>query len=253
LKVKRWQKRILWRRRFFRVLKITLLLVIFIFSGYGIYNFLIHSPYFKIKEIRIEGNHETDREDILSLIDVKTGENIFKVKLKQAELDLRSLKQIKNAQIQRNFPDTIMVKITERVPIAELDGGDNVYYNKLKLIDEEGIIFFGKRRKIPKILGAKDALERRKVVNFLAKLRAVDLSFYEKITYIDGSNPRNIRLKTDGWLLIWGPAGEETEKELEKKLAYLDLVLKDLLRNSRTFNYLDLRFLKGGKGEIIVG
>ena len=253
MKVKRWRKRIIWKRRFFRALRLTLFSVVFIFSGYGIYNFLIHSPYFKIKEIRIEGNHDINRSDILSLIDIKKGENIFKVKLTQAKRGLRSLKQIKDVEIYRDFPDKIVLKITERVPIAQLDGGDNVHYNKVELIDKEGITFFGKGRKIPKISGAEDSFERREVVNFLAKLMAVDLQFYKEISYIDGNNPRNIKLKTEQALLIWGPVGKETETQLEKKLAYLDLVLKDLLKNNKTFNYLDLRFLKEGKGEIIVG
>ncbi|MFB0527484.1 MAG: cell division protein FtsQ/DivIB, partial [bacterium] len=133
------------------------------------------------------------------------------------------------------------------------DREDNVHSNKVELIDNEGVTFLGKARDIPRILGAKDSLKRKEVVNFLSKLMAVDFQFYKKISYIDGNNPRKIRLKTDQALLIWGPVGKETETQLEKKLTYLNLVLQDLLRNSKTFNYLDLRFLREGKGEIIVG
>jgi len=253
LKVKRWQKRILWKRRFFRVLRLALLSVTLFFSGYGIYNFLNYSPYFKIKEIRIEGNQDIDRKDILSLLDIKKGENIFKVKLRQVKRELRSLKQIKDIDIHRDFPDRIVLKITERVPIAQLDGGDSGHSNKVELIDREGITFLGKARDIPRILGAKDSLKRQEVMNFLAKLMAVDFQFYKKISYIDGNNPRRIKLKMDQALLIWGPVGKETETQLQKKLTYLNLVLQDLLKNSKTFNYLDLRFLREGKGEIIVG
>jgi len=253
LEVKRWQKRILWKRRFFRVFRVGLLLVILLFSGYEIYNFLIHSAYFRIEEIKIEGNQDIDRKDILSLLEIKKGDNIFKVELKQATRRLRSLKEIKEIDIHRDFPDKIVLKITERVPIAQLDGGDNDHSNTVELIDKEGITFLGKARNMPKILGAKDSLERQKVVNFLANLMAVDYEFYKKISYIDGNNPGNIKLKIDQALLIWGPAGKETEDQLVKKLAYLNLVLDDLVKNNRTFNYLDLRFLKEGKGEIIVG
>ena len=253
MKVKRWQKRILWKRRFFRVLRFTLLSVVLLFSGYGIYKFLIYSPYFKIEEVKIEGNQDIGRKDIFSLLDIKKGDNIFKVKLRQAKRGLRSLKQIKEIDIHRDFPDKIVLKITERAPIAQIDGGDSVHSNKVELIDKEGITFLGKTRDIPRILGAKDSLKRKEVVSFLAKLMAVDFQFYKKISYIDGNNPRKIRLKTDQALLIWGPVGKETETQLEKKLTYLNLVLQDLLKNSKTFNYLDLRFLKGGKGEIIVG
>jgi len=253
LRVRRWRKRILWRRRFFGVLKLTLLLVTLLFSGYGIYNSLIHSAYFKIEEVRIEGNHDINRKDILSVLDIKKGENIFKVKLRQARKELRSLEQIKDIDIHRDFPDKIVLKITERVPIAQLEGEENVHSNKVKLIDKTGITFFGKARKIPKILGAKDSLVRKEVVNFLAKVMVVDFRFYKKISYIDGNNPRKIKLKIDQALLIWGPVGKETETELEKKLTYLNLVLKDLLKNSKTFNYIDLRLLRDGKREIIVG
>ncbi|MFB0526506.1 MAG: cell division protein FtsQ/DivIB [bacterium] len=253
MKVKRWQKRILWKRRFFRVLRLTLLSVALLFSGYGIYKFFIHSPYFKIEEIKIEGNHEINRKDILALLNMKKGDNIFKVELRQAKRRLRSLNQIKDMNIHRDFPDRIVLKITERVPIAQFDREDNVHSNKVELIDKEGVTFLGKARDIPRILGAKDSHKRKEVVDFLSKLMAVDFQFYKKISYIDGNNPRKIRLKTDQALLIWGPVGKETETQLEKKLTYLNLVLQDLLRNSKTFNYLDLRFLREGKGEIIVG
>jgi len=253
LKVKRWQKRILWKRRFFRVLKLTLLLIMLLFLGYEIHNLLTHSPYFRIEEIKIEGNQDINQKDILSLLEIKKGENIFKVRLREAKRGLESLQQIKDIDIHRDFPDKIVLKIIERVPIAELAGGVNVYSNKVELIDREGVKFFGKARKVPKILGAKDSLVRKEVADFLAKLMAIDSKFYEKISYIDGNNPRKTKLKIDQALLIWGPVGKETENQLVKKLTYLNLVLEDLLKNRKTFNYLDLRFLREGKGEIIVG
>jgi len=253
LKLKRWQKRNLWRRRFFRILKGTLLLSIILFSGYKIYDFLIQSQYFKVKNIRIEGNQEIDRDDILRALDIKEGENIFKAELRKARKGLMSLKQIRNIDISRDFPDTIVLKITERVPVAEVYGGVSAPHNRVELIDEGGVTFFGKPRKVPRILGAKDSPARKEVVDFLVKVIAVDSEFYKKISYIDGNNPRRIKLKIDQGLLIWGPVGGETEEELERKLGYLNLVLNDLVKNNRAFNYLDLRFLKEGKGEIIVG
>lgn len=253
MRVKRWKKRILWRRRFFRILRLTLLSVILLFSAYEIYKFLINSPYFKIKQIEIKGNHEINENHILSLLNIKKGENIFKTKLTKAKTGLRSLKEIKDIDIHRNFPDKIVVRITERVPIAELDEGGNGHSDKVQLIDKEGVTFLGKARRIPKILGAKDSTRRQEVVDFLAKLTGVDSQFYEKISYIDANNPRKVELKIDQALVIWGPVGKETETALEKKLAYLNLVMNDLLKNAKTFNYLDLRYLKEGKGEIIVG
>jgi len=253
LEVKRWQKRILWKRRIFRVLKLTLLAVTLLFSGYGIYKFLNCSAYFRIEKIKIEGNQDISGKEIESVLGIKKGDNIFKVRLKQAKKRLRNLRQIKEINIHRNFPDKIVLKITERAPIAEIGREDSVHSNKVELIDREGITFLGKARDLPIILGAKDSVKKKEVVSFLAKLMAVDFQFYKKISYIDGNNPRKIKLKMDQAVLIWGPVGKETENQLEKKLTYLNLVLQDLLRNSKTFNYLDLRFLKEGKGEIIVG
>lgn len=253
MEIKRWQKRILWKRRILRVLRLVLLSVTLLFSGYGIHKFLIYSPYFRIKKIKIEGNQDIDKKEIESLLDIKKGDNIFKVKLRRTEGRLRSLKQIKEIDIHRNFPDKIVLKITERVPIARLDKGDGIGSNKVKLVDREGVTFSGKARDLPRILGTKDAVNRKEVVSFLAKLMAVDFQFYKKISYIDGRNRRKIEVKTDEAVLIWGPVGKETENQLQKKLTYLNLVLQDLLKNSKNFNYLDLRFLKEGKGEIIVG
>ncbi len=253
MEIKRWQKRILWKRRIIRVLRFILLSVTLIFSGYGIHKFLIYSPYFKIEKIEIEGNRDIDKKEIESLLDIRKGDNIFKAKLRQTKEKLGSLKQIKEIDIHRDFPDRIVLKITERVPIARIDKGDSVGSNRVKLVDREGVTFSGKARDLPRILGTKDAVNRKEVVSFLAKLMAVDFQFYKKISYIDGRNRRKVELKTDEAVFIWGPVGKETENQLQKKLTYLNLVLQDLQKNRKNFNYLDLRFLKEGKGEIIVG
>lgn len=224
-----------------------------LFSAYGIYNFLIHSPYFKIKEIKIEGNQDIANKDILMKIKIRKGDNIFKVSLRKAKRELGALKQIKDTDIHRDFPDRIVIKITERVPIAQIWTGTEGHSHRVELIDKEGITFPGRKGNIPKILGTKDSLERWEIVNFLAKLMDVDFGFYKRISYIDRKNPRRVEVKTERALLIWGPVGKETETQMEKKLAYLNLVLEDLINNGRNFDYVDLRFLKEGKGEVIVG
>jgi cell division protein FtsQ len=96
-----------------------------------------------LKDILLEGQEHTPQAAILSAITkagkdggvLNVGEPVVNINLWKIKNRLEELNWVKSAAVERQFPSTLSVSITERVPIAlwQDDG-------KVKLIDEEGKI-----------------------------------------------------------------------------------------------------------------
>lgn len=80
---------------------------------------------FALSQLHLSGNVRTRADEITAALDMKAGQSIFAVDLKQARTHLLALPWVAEAEIQRRFPDDIAVSIVERVPYArwQLENG----------------------------------------------------------------------------------------------------------------------------------
>ena len=92
---------------------------------------------FMIREVLVEGRENTAASDILAALDVRQGDPIMELNLTRAKSRLESLPWVRSAEIQRRLPDTVIVRLTERRPVALWQQGD-VY----TLIDIDGVEIF---------------------------------------------------------------------------------------------------------------
>ncbi len=104
--------------------------------------FAVTSPRFQITELRIEGNKRLSRSEILSVLGVDAGSNIFD----RAPVELREALEhhpwIRSASVSRRLPGFLHVTVKERdaVLLAELDGvylvsGDGEVFKRLAVSD----------------------------------------------------------------------------------------------------------------------
>lgn len=98
---------------------------------------LLQSPYFNVGEIEVKGNHRVGSDEVISLSGLLTGENIFKLDLKEAEGRIGSLPLIKTVKIKRELPSRILITVVERKPLV-LIPVDSRYI----LVDEEGVCLY---------------------------------------------------------------------------------------------------------------
>lgn len=87
----------------------------------------------KVQEIMVEGRVETPGQHVLDVLDMKRGSPIFGFSPAQAKAELERLPWIKDASVERRLPDTILVRIVERRPLALWQHG-----GRLALIDQDG-------------------------------------------------------------------------------------------------------------------
>jgi hypothetical protein len=134
------------KKRFFKKLSFFLLTPLFIFVSLIA---LFYIPYFKIKKISLEGNSSVDSEKIMANVSNYLAGKEFKIFpqdnfliLSKKEIVASLLKEfprLKEVSLNKNFPDTISIKVKERNNEALF-----CFSNKdegCAFIDEDGFVF----------------------------------------------------------------------------------------------------------------
>ena len=99
------------------------------------YDAVTQSAYFEARTIGVEGNGRLSRATILEQSGLKLNQNILSVNLETLRSKLMVHPWIAAAEIKRELPDTINIRVKERVPVAVVD------LNRPYYLDEEGEIF----------------------------------------------------------------------------------------------------------------
>lgn len=107
---------------------------------------LLQSPLFLISEVQVRGNSMLTAGEITRVSGVATGVNIFKADLEAAAERVGTLPLVKDVDIGRKYPGTVVIKVRERTPVAlvmvngnfaELDAGG--YYLRQGKVSATGL------------------------------------------------------------------------------------------------------------------
>jgi hypothetical protein len=116
------ENRLQIRRRFSVVVKVLLLVGLvegLAFGGRGLVNRLIwENPSYALADIRVATDGLLTRVQVLELLEVWEGKNIFTVDVAKLKRELDALPQVEKAEIRRYLPDRLEIKIVERQPVA---------------------------------------------------------------------------------------------------------------------------------------
>ncbi len=99
------------------------------------YDAMTQTSYFEARKITVEGNKKLSKGTILKRTGLKLYDNILSVNVNTIRYQLMAHPWVAGAEVERELPDTIHIRVKERVPIAIVDL-DRPYY-----LDEEGNIF----------------------------------------------------------------------------------------------------------------
>src|SRR5438309_6071761 len=176
----RSRKAVQYRNRKFLVLFSKIALVIALIAGiyvggrFAAKRFFIDNPDYKLSEIEVQTDGTLQREQILSVADVREGENIFRVNLARVHERLQELPQVDEVEVVRKLPAEIDIRIVERKPIAwitsEKQIADPFASEVAFLVDARGVLMKEKKLLpeylgLPLILGcASESLEAGKTV-----------------------------------------------------------------------------------------
>ena len=112
-----------------------LLLSFFLLIVHWVYVHLLGDPYFRVREVEVEGGQKVTKETLLSLAAVEGMPNLFSVNLKEVVRGLESHPWIDQVRVRKVFPNKILIQIEEKKPMAIIQL-EELYY-----IDIKGEIF----------------------------------------------------------------------------------------------------------------
>jgi cell division protein FtsQ len=99
--------------------------LIFVFS----YDFLTQCDYFKAKGLSVSGTHRLTQDQVLQQANITNGVNIFSVNLSKVRKRLLAHSWIEDAEVRRELPSGINIRIKEQEPLAVLDLGRKFIIN----------------------------------------------------------------------------------------------------------------------------
>lgn len=97
--------------------------------------FAMVSPIFNIQDIQVIHNEQVSSETIISLSELKTGENIFRFLGSQIAEKIKQNAYIEEIKIHRKLPNTIQIEVEERVHKYSVD-----FLGKYAYINLQGYI-----------------------------------------------------------------------------------------------------------------
>ena len=187
----RSRKAVQYRNRKFLVLfskialVIALIAAIYVGARVAAKRFFIDNPDYKLSAIEVQTDGTLQREQILSVADLRESENIFRVNLGRVQARLQELPQVDEVEITRKLPSEIDIRIVERKPIgwitSEKQIADPFASDAAFLVDARGVLMKEKKLLpeylgLPLILGcASESLAAGKIVTSPETKAALEL------------------------------------------------------------------------------
>lgn len=120
-------------RRVLRLRLLGLLVVVVAAVMAGVW--LYRSPIFTIRNIDVIGTTRLDSQAVRDLADVGQGATLLRLSTRRLEARLERNAWIASAEVSRDFPDTVRIRVRERVAEALVDlGGKDMW-----LVDASGV------------------------------------------------------------------------------------------------------------------
>jgi cell division protein FtsQ len=144
---------------------------------------------FAVRRIEITGAVHTPRAALDAVTRRYVGLNLFKIDIARVQGDLRSLPWIQRIAIEKRVPDTLRIKVVERVPVALVIRGGALHY-----VDASGVLTGELSPTIGDsdlpVVSDADGAELTRAVAFLEQIRHGDSAIYSRIGEVRPIAPR---------------------------------------------------------------
>ena len=192
----------------------------------------------ELKEIKIEGHRYVSKEQILSAtgLDYRKHYSLLRLSGDALKERIENIEFIKNVVVEKQFPDTVLLRITEREPIA-------IWQSKgeIKLLDSEGVVLnvpkVGTFGGLPVVVGEDAVFHAKTLFEFLisepilfGKVQAMSL-IHGRRWDILLKNGMVIKLPETKPERAWAILArlDQQHQLLEKQIKTIDLRLPDKL------------------------
>lgn len=227
------------RQKKWNVFESVIFVILVLVTGF----ILLSSPIFEVREVLVRGNHFLSEEKILSVADVGLGVNIFKLKMADITSNLKYLPLVKEAQVARSLPSTVVITVVERVPLGLLPSAEGFIE-----VDEEGVYLAragAGSPGLPVITGVQaDAVSPGQVCESEQLKSALEV--IKGLPPGAAANLSEVHVEQDGQVNIYTTEGYQCRfglpQEIREKGEIFQQVLLELRKQGAKINYIDLSY-----------
>ena len=196
--------------------------------------YILLSPLFNIKDVTVTGNNKLSGEEIISLSEIRTEENIFKTSKNDIKNKIKTNPYVENVKIRRKLPDKVEIIVVERVATYMLPFANSYVY-----INNQGYMLeiTSQKANLPIITGfstpeenlhegerllSEDLVKLGEVLQIIESANANGIQAL--ITKIDISNRQDytIMLEKEKKLVHMGDVSN-----LSTKMSYINKIIQD--------------------------
>ena len=98
-------------------------------------DFVLHSPYFSLREIQVRGGDKVNGHEIVAMAGLRRGMSIWSIDLTSIEKKIAGHPWVRRVSVRREFPRRVVIEVEERTPKAI------VALRKLYYVDRDGMLF----------------------------------------------------------------------------------------------------------------
>ncbi|HEX6178490.1 MAG TPA: FtsQ-type POTRA domain-containing protein [Thermoanaerobaculia bacterium] len=192
---------------------------------------------FAVKAVEVAGVVHTPRADVEQLTSRYTGANLFQLDIAEVQRDLGAISWISRIDIEKKLPDTLRIRVTERVPVALARVGSEIRY-----VDESGAAFAALSPSVgnadlPLITEAEEK-DLARCVELIAEIRKNDPELFSRVSEVRPVAPQAFALfdrELGAFVYI-------TREELSQKWRTLHAITRAEGLGRGSIAYADLRF-----------
>ena len=115
---------------------LLLAIAILVAGSFFAYQGLGKSDFFQVTSLKIEGCRRTSKKLILDLSGIDIHANLLSVNVRKVEARIRSHDWVESVEVDRQWPNRLVIEVKERVPVAITNSSDGLYY-----LDRRGSAF----------------------------------------------------------------------------------------------------------------
>jgi cell division protein FtsQ len=198
---------------------------------------------FPVRNIMISGNYHLDELEIMNEVKTSYGRDLLRLSLDEVETRLKQKAWIRTVLLRKQFPDTLMINVSEAVPRALIRREAQMYLvdsdgNVLERIEDESTPF------LPVIVGIDPENDRGGVLESLKLIDTLD-----REDFLSRKESVEIMIKPYGLVLIMdGEYIKVGYGRYDEKLRRWRDLEAEIRKQDIPVDYVDLRY----ENEVIV-
>jgi cell division protein FtsQ len=217
----------------------VLMLLVLLIAGF----LFLNSSFFTVTSIVAQGNKYMSSDEIYAVASLPQHSNIFRLNVGDVKERLSRDLRVAQVSVSRQFPNTIVINITERKPLAYIASS----YGFVEL-DKQGVVLAAykniKKIRVPMITGVRldaayvsDQINNQAVLYVLSYLANLDEETLDQLSEINVADGK-LNAYTNNSIQIRIGA---VDKLMEKAKLTQDM-LKEIKEHNLAVDYVDLNY-----------